>query len=239
VSEHDDRLFPTSHLRDGCLIGEVVLEKNSIGLFDGPPGTGKTTTAEWIAGEADRPVAFVTMPARPSPLDILRLIILEVSGVAPSARDTKFDMEQTLLNDLLPGWNGLLIVDEVQNLATEAIEELRFLHDRMRRSFAVILVGYRAEEKITSQPALSSRVSNRVHFRALVGDELMECVRHLDPRFAASPVAILRHIDDRCARGNLRIWTHLAEDLDLIGAREGLTVKQANLLIGMRGQSAA
>ena len=78
-----------------------LLERNRIGLIDGPPGTGKTTFAQWAAEKCYRPSAIAVMPENPAPLDILRISITAVTGHNPSG-DNKTEMEAELARIFRP-----------------------------------------------------------------------------------------------------------------------------------------
>ena len=128
----------TPSLQRGAIVAQSALSTLDIGMLDGPPGTGKTQTAEIIAACAGVDVVTVTMPYRPAPHALLRLVIQGFTGDIPDG------MQAHLINDAiacLRNWGGLLIVDEVQNAGTPGIQTLRHLHDDSRCKFAMLLVG--------------------------------------------------------------------------------------------------
>lgn len=207
-------ILPTPALKQGLVAARMLLATNRIAFYDGPPGTGKTTAATVIAHLAQRPVAQVTLPYRPAPLDVLRLVIQALTG--RMGVGTKSEMEEECAV-LLLDWQGLLIVDEVQNAGTPGIQTLRYLHDRSGCTFALLLVGWRALLTIKEHPDLDSRIIAKVGFEPLTGDTLITFLRQSDPRYAETPTAVLRHINDTYASGNLRHWNYLSRALDALG----------------------
>ena len=107
----------------------TILKRNRIGLIDGPPGTGKTTFAQWAAERCGRPSAVAAMPENPAPNDFLRVSIVAVTGHNPSGHN-KTEMEAELVA-ALADWQGLLILDEIQNVGLRGLDR-GSLHPRHR-----------------------------------------------------------------------------------------------------------
>lgn len=215
----------TPPLKTGIIGARMVLGSNRIGLFDGPPGTGKTTAATVIAGLAHRPIAQVTLPYRPASLDVLRLVLQQLTGRLGTGTRSEMEEESTTL---LRDWNGLLIVDEVQNAGAPGIQTLRYLHDRSGCNFALLLVGWKALATIKEHPDLDSRVISKVVFKPLNGPELIDFLRESDERFVATSAAVLQRINDTYAHGNLRHWNYLSRALDALGMHGPLDQKTSD-----------
>lgn len=188
-----------------------LLNRNKIGLIDGPPGTGKTTFAQWAAEKCDRPSAIAVMPENPAPLDLLRISITAVTGHNPTG-ENKTEMEAELVT-ALGEWQGLLILDEVQNVRVKGLTEARYIHDITRPRFPLLLIGYGAMAAVRENDPLNSRIRLRRTFRELQGQDLFDTVRAIDDRFAGVPDDVLRYADDKFAHGNLRRWVDLIETL--------------------------
>jgi DNA transposition AAA+ family ATPase len=209
--ELDHPLVHTPSFRSAATAMTALLGRNKIGLIDGPPGTGKTTFAQWAAEKCDRPSAVAVMPENPAPLDILRISITAVTGHNPFG-DNKTEMEAELAT-ALGEWRGLLILDEVQNVRIKGLTEARYIHDITRPRFPLLLVGYGAMATVRENTPLDSRIRLRRTFRELDGQDLFDTVRALDDRLAGVSDDVIRYADDKFARGNLRRWIDLLETL--------------------------
>src|SRR4051812_18873528 len=98
-------LVQTTFFKDGFLTAQAVIDGNDIAAFDGPPGTGKTTCARYVAQHAKRPCALATMSHNPAPLDLLRYTHLALTGREPTG--TRFQMQNDLVR-ILSAWQGVL-----------------------------------------------------------------------------------------------------------------------------------
>lgn len=178
------RLVEVPFFNRGVALARVALKGNEIIAFGDPAGTGKTTTARHVARVLDRPCAVITVPDRPAPLDLLRLIHVNVTGTEHGG--TRYDMTNELVR-VLRAWAGVLIVDEMQNCGSRGMKELVHLYEATERSFAIAAVGTRVIEAIAEYPQLQSRVLGTVRFEPLHGPELVTAVRELDDRLADTP----------------------------------------------------
>ena len=230
----DEKLVQTSSLRHAYASSLVMLKTNRIAFFDGPPGTGKTTAALAVAQKVDRPSAMMTMSFRPANLDVLRNTIGALTGIQGSG--TKSQMEDELIY-LFQDWNGLLIVDEVQNCGAAGIQTLRYLHDRSGCSFALLLVGWQALETIRTYPDLQSRVISEVIFEPLSGEELYSCIRQCHSVLENVEQPLLQHIDSRYARGILRNWRNVAETVEAIGIEQLANRAEADEILNLLSRS--
>jgi hypothetical protein len=211
LSGMPEHVIDTPSLVEGVETAYTILRNQAIGLFDGPVGTGKTTTAEWVASQQEIPTVNLTMPPRPAKLTALRKIVRALSG---DIYDGSGDALEDAATDLLRDWNGLLIVDEVQTIGGQGISELRYIHDVTRASFGLLLVGNGVETAIRTQPALDDRILVRARFQRLTGEDLMRVLHDLDPRLKRTAAGILARVDQRHCRGRLRGWSQILLLLD-------------------------
>lgn len=211
ISGMPETVVTTPFLIEGVDTADTVLRNQAIGLFDGPVGTGKTTTAEWVASQQEVPTINLTMPPRPAKLTALRKIVRALSGDDFGASG---DALEDAAIDLLRDWSGLLIVDEVQTIGGQGISELRYIHDVTRESFGLLLVGNGVETAIRTQPALDDRILVRARFQRLTGDDLTTVLHDLDPRLKRTAGGILARLDQRHCRGRLRDWSQILLLLD-------------------------
>jgi AAA domain len=212
VLELDHPLVRTPSFEHATTAMNTILNRNKIGVIDGPPGTGKTTFAQWAAERCDRPSAIAVMPQKPLPLDLLRLCITAVTGHNPAGRN-KSELEAELVF-ALSAWQGLLILDEVQNVGVGGLTEARYIHDITRPKFPLLLVGWGAMSTIRLNQPLNDRIRTRRNFKLLHGQELFDTIDELDPRFAAVPRDLIRLANDLYAGGNLRKWIDIIETLE-------------------------
>ncbi|MCF6733633.1 ATP-binding protein [Blastococcus sp. KM273129] len=211
LSGMPETVVNTPSLLEGIDTAATVLDTQAIGLFDGPVGTGKTTTAEWVASQQQAPTINLVMPPRPAKLTALRKIVRALTG---DVYDASGDALEDAAIDLLRDWNGLLIVDEVQTIGGQGISELRYIHDVTRESFGLLLVGNGVEAAIRTQPALDDRILVRAHFQRLTGEDLITVLHDLDPRLKRTAAGILARLDQRHCRGRLRDWSQILLLLD-------------------------
>lgn len=187
----------------------AILKRNRMGILDGPPGTGKTTFAQWAAEKADRPSVIVAMPENPHPTDILRLSIVALTAQNPVSVD-KVPLSSELV-DVLSEWRGLLIIDEVQNVGLQGLTQLRYVHDIVRPKVPFLLVGHGALATVATNAPLSERIKNRTRFKRLDVDDVFTTVRTIAPHLAETPDDVLRYANDMYGMGVLRRWVNLLE----------------------------
>ena len=90
----------------------LVTGKGIIALFDGPPGTGKTYTAEIIAGELDRPLYRVNIPEVVS------------KWVGETEKHIRTIFQQARIS------HAMLLFDEADSLFASRVSETRSSTDR-------------------------------------------------------------------------------------------------------------
>jgi hypothetical protein len=207
-------LAQTRFFTSGLLAANGVMSVNGIAAFDGVPGTGKTTCARYVASTAQRPHAIATMPHRPAPLDLLRHAFRAVTGMDHNG--TRFQMQNDLCT-ILRNWNGVLIIDELQNTQADAMQELVWLYEEVQHSFALVVVGTGVLGAVQRYPQLQSRIMGSVVFDALRGHDLIEAVQAMDPRFAATTPSVLAQHDQAVCAGLLRRWVQTVRWLNVLG----------------------
>ncbi len=140
-------------------------------VFDGPPGTGKTTVARLI-GEI---FAALGLLAHGRVVETARQDL--VGGyVGQTAMKTNAVIDSAL--------GGVLFIDEAyslggtsnQDFGREAIETLLVRMENDRDRFIVVAAGYPTEMDglLASNPGLASRFSRRIEFPSFTPPELMQ-----------------------------------------------------------------
>jgi len=154
---------------------EVDLTTNSPGLhmsFTGSPGTGKTTVGLKMAN-----ILFRLGYIRKGHLLTVTRDDLVGQYIGHTAPKTKEVLKKAM--------GGVLFIDEAYYLykpdnerdyGSEAIEILLQVMENQRNELVVIFAGYkdRMDEFYKSNPGLSSRITNHVHFPDFTQDELLK-----------------------------------------------------------------
>ncbi len=225
-------LAQTPFFRDGVLKARGVLASNGILAIDGIPGTGKTTCARYVAQTCDRPAALVRMSYRPAPLELLRRAHLAVTGVKAGKRDTRFELQNDLL-EFVADWNGVLIIDELQNSEANAMQELTWLYEEADHDLALIVVGTNVLNAVLKYPQLHSRIMGDHTFHTLRGQALIAAVRELDPRLANADTAVLADHNEASCGGLLRRWVHTVRWLNSLHITDTVTATDLADVRGM------
>lgn len=156
-------------------------------LFTGEIGTGKTTLMKYLltqlTGEVEVAVVFNT---NVDAEELLRLILieLEVEGVGQDKSHNLDLLNQHLIEVFREGRRCLLIIDEAQNLSSEALEEVRLLSNLQTETqplLQIILAGQPELREIIKSPGLeqlAQRVAINYHLAPLSRDELTEYVEY-------------------------------------------------------------
>ena len=98
-----------------------------------------------------------------------------------------------------------VLLDEAQLVTTEAMQMLRWLHDRADAQFALVIVGTRAlEAKLP--PEVSSRVVSHVRLERIADEEAAGLLADYHPLFAAADPALVAQLNRVEARGEFRWW---------------------------------
>ena len=171
-----------AHLHYGLAQGEGFI------VITGEVGTGKTTLVERLLTEPDCQrynVARVST-TQVSGDDLLRLAMagfgIQEEGIGKAALLRRFEAVLQQANDA--GRRCLLIVDEVQNLPTAALEELRMLSNLAggeRGVLQTLLVGQPQFRAILARPDLDQlrqRVLASYHLGPMTAAETRAYVEH-------------------------------------------------------------
>ena len=144
-----------AHLTYGLAQGEGFI------VVTGEIGAGKTTLIERLLSDLDRATYIVARisTTQLSGEDLFRLAMAGFGIDAPEASKSALllDFEDVLRDHRLAGRRCLLIVDEVQNLARPALEELRMLSNLTeggKASLQTILAGQPEFRRMLASPDL-------------------------------------------------------------------------------------
>ena len=171
-----------AYLQYGLYQGEGFI------TLTGEVGAGKTTLIRNLLQELDssKVVAAQLVSTQLDADDLLRAVAAAF-GVAVKDHDTAnliAQIESFMLSLVAKGRRPLLIVDEAQNLAPQAVEELRMLSNFQLRNRALLqsfLVGQPELRNLMRGPQmqqLRQRVIAAYHLHALDGDETRAYIEH-------------------------------------------------------------
>jgi putative secretion ATPase (PEP-CTERM system associated) len=171
-----------AHLTFGLAQGEGFV------VVTGEVGAGKTTMIEHILGQLNRETYAVTRinTTQVGGDDLFRLTMagFGIEAAGASKADLLGRFEEVLRAHRLSGRRCLLIVDEVQNLAPAALEELRMLSNITeggRASLQTVLLGQPQFRRTLARPDLDQlrqRVLASYHLGALTRDETRGYILH-------------------------------------------------------------
>jgi DNA transposition AAA+ family ATPase len=105
-------------------------------LITGAPGVGKTMTIEAYAEGSPNVWVLTADASIATPRQVL-VEVADLCGVLDRGRASANRLSSILTRRLI-GSGGLIIVDEAQKLKTEAMDQLRALHDRAQIGIALV-----------------------------------------------------------------------------------------------------
>lgn len=155
----------------------------------GEVGTGKTTLCRLLLEQLppDTRVALVLNP-RLSPIELLETICeelkIDLTGRRGSLKSLVDGLNAYLLDAYAQGLRVVLIIDEAQNLSTEALEQVRLLTNLetpTQKLLQIILLGQPELRELLGKPELrqlAQRITARYHLTPLAADESEAYVRH-------------------------------------------------------------
>lgn len=158
-------------------------------LLTGEVGTGKTTLCRCLLEQLPEHVrlAYVLNP-RLSPIELLQTVCDELRIAAPdnvhSLKQLTDAVTQRLIENHRRGLNTVLMIDEAQQLSTEALEQVRLLTNletTEKKLLQIILIGQpELQERLaqTELRQLAQRITARYHLLPLNLNETASYVLH-------------------------------------------------------------
>lgn len=199
----------------GLSQARLGIKHRAIVTFDGPSGTGKTTTATVAAAES--PIQFrytkLRLGARTKEVAESLYLAVHTDRDLPARRSERALLEEC--TETLRVGNIGLFADEVHRIGLAGMFALANIWDTVLqeegRAFPLFLAGANVEAAIKKAPELDTRIFLRASFAPLERDEIVPVVQAMDQRFAATPVKRLEQFDRLYAKGNLRRWNHFRD----------------------------
>jgi general secretion pathway protein A len=171
--------------REALLYG--IRAKKGFLLLTGEVGTGKTTLCREIINEIedDSAISVVLNPML-STLGLLKTIVKDfgLSVQSNSIDDAIESLYVYLLSLQKQGKNAVLIIDEAQNLSTEALESVRLLSNLetdKEKLIQILLIGQPELNETLSHHQLrqlNQRISIRAHLVRLTVHDIDVYIRH-------------------------------------------------------------
>jgi type II secretory pathway predicted ATPase ExeA len=181
-------LYPSEKHRTAMALFEYgLLQQAGFAVLSGGVGTGKTTLVQGLLGRIGGRlnVGLITNTSRSlgAPLDwVLAAFALSSGSADKLAMFRAF--EDLLTGEYAKGRRSLLIVDEAQNLAAEALEDLRMLSNlnagkhQLLQVFLVGQPGLRAMLQRPELEQLAQRIAADYHLEPLHATETRGYIRH-------------------------------------------------------------
>jgi type II secretory pathway predicted ATPase ExeA len=178
----------TGHEQALALVLSALAEEEGIALLAGVPGTGKTLVCHCLVerlGDAYT-IAFLTNSHVGDTAGLLQAIMHDLSQPYEGRAEQELRLALTdyLMKNYSEGHRTLLIVDEAQNLLSDALEELRLLGNlegRHGKALQVLLVCQPDLVESLRQPAyaaLKQRLAVRIQLHPFTKDEAADYLVH-------------------------------------------------------------
>jgi general secretion pathway protein A len=177
----------TQHSLAQAYLNYALLNRESIVVITGEPGSGKTLLLNKLCSQiGDHVVAAHISHTQVSPVQFLQVLLLEL-GFKPFGK-RKVELLDMLSRFLLDqhehGRQVALVIDDAHNLSDKVLEEIRLLADidaGKGGGMNLILCGQPALLDTLAAPALApldQRVRFRFHLAALTQSETHEYIEH-------------------------------------------------------------
>ena len=229
----------------GCYTATMAYRMRSIVTFNGPSGTGKTTTA--VSAVKDLPMRFVYVKLRhrAGTKEVATAIYAAMHPGQPlRGRVREGDYIDACVDTLSLGTIGV-IADEVHYAGVPGLIMLAQLwesvHNLTGSGFPMLLVGSDVNAAAGAAPELATRLTGGVNFGPLEDDDLIEVLNAIDERCAATNPKLLRKVNKVYARGLLRYWANFIKVMNMDPATAGqpITPDEIRGFLAMQGTSLA
>lgn len=187
-------------------LAEMVSVAGAVAV-DGMTGTGKTFTTEEVCRRLPVSSHTVRLGPHPGTTKVVRNVYRELTGHAPPARGTEAERQ---LEEVLAEKPRVLVIDEAQKLGRLGIDQLIYLHEHPDAQFTLVLVGIGLARVLGEHEELEGRFPRSVAFERLRDNALADWLTAYHPLLAHTDRELLRRIDNRYWKGNLRRWAQTA-----------------------------
>ncbi len=180
-----------------------VMNSAGFTVITGEIGCGKTTLIRYLLRKLDHHVSACLISNTPRTQDgLLPWVLMSLNQPFEGSHPALFkQFQQFLYEQCARGRRTILIIDEAQNLASDALEELRMLSNintDKKQFLQIILVGQPQLKELLRAPQLlqfAQRVSSDFHLRPLNEREVGE---YIEFRLKAVGAPSQLFTDDAC-----------------------------------------
>ncbi len=209
----------------GCDAATMAYRMRSIITFNGPSGTGKTTTAVSAVKNLPMRFIYVKLRHRAGTKEVATAIHAALHPMQPlRGRVREADYIDSCVDALSPGTIGI-IADEVHYVGVPGLIMLAQLWESVQNltgtGFPMLLVGSDVNAAAGAAPELATRLTGGVNFGPLHDDELLDVLGSIDERCAATKPTLLKKVNKVYARGLLRYWSTFIKVMNLDAAMSG------------------
>lgn len=221
VLKHE--IVPTESSKKASALVTLALDMQGLVVLDGPSGTGKTSTAVWLARQNPGwRWAYLQVPHSVKFHDVPGHVQEAITGQPANGKVRDVQRENVRL---MQENHVAFIADEVQHAGIRGLQALRYLADLTGMGATggapILLVGHGSLNAVSAAPEMLDRLVGATEFTLLQGAELLKFVHRLHPRLAVTDDQVIAQLDDLCAgNGSLRSWHTIADLLTLLSPHE-------------------
>lgn len=223
----DARTITTQQFLMTELAVKDCVRRQTIGLFTGSAGTGKTFAVASATADLELPVVRTLFGSQTTKREVARQILQEINGFAP--KGSYYELADEVVAALREP--HVVVIDEAQHLNQDCTFFIRHLIDRTDTNVVILLVGADGLiTKIKKDPTLDSRVYRRVEFAPMTEGELLRALPEYHPIYRGAHTTVLADLIDRCEvvkHRTLAVFTLTAADL--LEGRKIQTLDQGTL----------
>lgn len=239
----DGPTVPTPLFDFGYSQAQFGIQLGGIVTFDGPAGTGKTTTSTVTAAESNIRFVYTKLRHGARTRETAEALF---TALHPHEALGERSKERQLIQDsaeALMAGNVGVIADEVHRIGIPGMLLLSSVWDTVKnkngRGFPLFLVGCNVHTAIATVEELDTRILARANFRPLALDDVLPVVQAMNTRCAATPLPRLAQVDKLWARGNLRRWRTFMQitNIDPNKANEPISVDEIKAFLIRQGQT--
>jgi putative secretion ATPase (PEP-CTERM system associated) len=230
LSPDPDYLYPSRVHKEALSYLRFGIEGHAgFVVVTGEIGSGKTTLLQTLLRGLDQETTVARIVnTMLTPRELLEAILLEFGVEVPPTKPAMVHaLADFLVGERQAGRLVLLVIDEAQNLGTEALEEVRMLSNletEKSKLIQIVLVGQPDLRATLDRPALEQlrqRVTVSYHLAPLDADDAQAYINHRLRRAAAgAPLEFPRTVTDLVhgrSRGVPRIMNVICDAVLLFG----------------------